>query len=66
MTAGDIGEHFDMTGATISYHLSTLKKAGLIYEKKEKNFIFYNLNASVLEELMLWIESLKGTEEQGK
>ena len=59
MSAGDIGSHFDMTGATISYHLSILKKAELITEKKEKNFIFYELNTSVVEEVMLWLSSLK-------
>ena len=60
MSAGDIGSHFDMTGATVSYHLKMLKKADLIWEKKEKNFIFYELNTSVLEEIMLWISDLKG------
>lgn len=54
MAAGDIAARFDMTGATISYHLSQLKKAGLIYETKEKNFIYYSLNISVFEEMMLW------------
>jgi len=60
MSAGDIGSHFDMTGATISYHLSILKKAGLVFEQKEKNFIYYNLNTSVVEEVMLWLSELKG------
>ena len=46
---------FDMTGPTISHHLSQLKKAGLIQESREKNFVFYSLNASVLEEVLLWI-----------
>lgn len=55
MTAGEIGSHFEMTGATISYHLSQLKKADLVFETKEKNFIYYDLNTSVLEEVMLWI-----------
>lgn len=59
MSAGDIGSHFDMTGATISYHLNILKKAGLVTEKKQKNFIFYELNTSVVEEVMLWLSSLK-------
>lgn len=54
MSAGEIGSKFDMTGATISYHLSQLKKADLVYETKEKNFIYYDLNASVFEEVMLW------------
>ncbi|MBR4183866.1 MAG: winged helix-turn-helix transcriptional regulator [Lachnospiraceae bacterium] len=59
MSAGDIGSRFDMTGATVSYHLNILKKAGLVYEEKEKNFVFYNLNTSVVEEVMLWLSSLK-------
>ena len=62
MTAGDIAGRFAMTGATVSYHLSQLKKAGLVFESREKNFIYYSLNASVLEEVILWIETLKGTE----
>ena len=60
LSAGDIGSHFEMTGATISYHLKILKQADLIFERKEKNYIFYQLNTSVLEEIMLWISTLKG------
>ena len=60
MSAGEIGSHFDMTGATISYHLKILKKAELIFEKKEKNYIYYTLNTSVVEEVMLWLSELKG------
>lgn len=60
MSAGEIAERFDMTGATISHHLSTLKKAGLVSETKKKNFIYYALNASVLEEILLWVNELKG------
>jgi len=60
LTAGDIASRFDMTGATVSYHLSQLKKAGLVFESREKNFIYYSLNASVLEEVLLWLQSLKG------
>ena len=48
MSAGDIGAHFDMTGATISYHLKILKKAGLVFESREKNYIYYTLNTSVV------------------
>ena len=59
MSAGDIGSHFDMTGATISYHLNILKKAELVRESKEKNFVFYELNASVVEEVMLWLAGLR-------
>lgn len=60
MSAGEIGSHFDMTGATMSYHLKILKNAELITESKNKNFIFYQLNTSVLEEIMLWMTDLKG------
>lgn len=66
MSAGDIGSHFDMTGATISYHLSILKKAELVFEQKEKNFVYYELNTSVVEEVMLWLSDLKGEKENGK
>ncbi len=60
LSAGEIASHFDMTGATISYHLNVLKKADLIWETREKNFIYYELNASVLEEIMLWLSDLRG------
>lgn len=60
MTAGEIAARFDMTAATVSYHLSRLKKADLIFESREKNYIYYSLNASVLEEVLLWIQDLKG------
>ena len=59
MSAGDIASHFDMTGATVSYHLSVLKKADLVYETKQKNFVFYELNTSVFEEIMLWFAQFK-------
>ena len=60
MSAGEIGSHFEMTGATISYHLNILKKAELVFESREKNFVYYDLNTSVVEELMLWLSELKG------
>lgn len=60
MSAGEIASHFDMTGATVSYHLSVLKKADLVYETKQKNFVFYELNTSVFEEIMLWFAQFKG------
>lgn len=67
MSAGEIVSQFDMTGATISYHLSILKKADLVTETKVKNFVYYELNASVVEEIMLWLSQLKGgTEDVGK
>jgi DNA-binding transcriptional ArsR family regulator len=60
MTAGEICQRFEMTGATISYHLSQLKKAGLVFETRQKNFIIYELNTSVFEEAMLWLTQFKG------
>ncbi len=63
MSAGDIGDHFDVTGASISRHLSVLKEADLIRDTREGKFIYYELNASVLEEIMLWITDLKGDAE---
>ncbi|MBR1852156.1 MAG: winged helix-turn-helix transcriptional regulator [Lachnospiraceae bacterium] len=60
MSAGDIAEKFDMTAATVSYHLKQLKQAGLVYEAREKNFIYYALNASVFEEIMLWAAQFAG------
>ena len=62
MSAGDIVDHFEVTGASISRHLSVLKDADLIRDKREGKFIYYELNASVLEEIMLWIVDLKGEE----
>lgn len=60
MSAGEIAENFEITLATISYHLSLLKKSELIRERKVKNFIYYDLNMSVFEELILWFNSFKG------
>lgn len=62
LSAGEITEHFDVTGASISRHLSVLKEAELIRDTREGKFIIYELNASVLEEIMLWIADLKGDE----
>ena len=60
MSAGEIAERFPMTGAAISRHLSVLKEADLIQDTREGKFIYYELNASVLEEILLWITDLKG------
>ena len=60
MSAGEITDHFEVTGASISRHLSVLKDAGLIRDEREGKFIIYELNASVLEEIVLWITDLKG------
>jgi DNA-binding transcriptional ArsR family regulator len=64
MSAGDIGSRFDLTGATVSYHLSLLKKAGLIKETKYKNFIYYEIQVSVFEEIMLWASQFGKEKEQ--
>ena len=66
MSAGEIGEHFPVTGASISRHLSVLKEADLVRDTREGQFIFYELNASVLEEIMLWITDLKGAEDHAQ
>ena len=60
MAAGDIAAKFDVTGAAVSRHLSVLKEADLIRDNREGKYIFYELNASVLEEILLWITELKG------
>lgn len=60
MSAGEITGHFQVSGAAISRHLSILKEADLILDTREGKFIYYELNASVLEEIMLWITDLKG------
>ncbi len=60
MSAGEIADHFPVTGASISRHLSVLKEADLIRDTREGKFIYYDLNASVLEEILLWISDLKG------
>ena len=65
MTAGDIANKFNLTNSTVSYHLSYLKKADLIKEEKYKKYIYYKLNTSVFEEILVWIyqfgkENMKG------
>ena len=59
LSAGDIAGHFDITAAAISRHLSVLKEADLIEDTRDGKYIFYELNATVLEEIMLWISDLK-------
>ena len=60
LSAGEIGEHFPVSGAAISKHLAVLKEADLIRDTREGKYIFYELNASVLEEVLLWLSGLKG------
>lgn len=63
MSAGEIADRFPVTGASISRHLSVLKDADLIRDSRDGKFIYYELNVSVLEEIMLWITDLKGDAE---
>ena len=63
LSAGEISEHFSVTDASISRHLSVLKDADLVRDTREGKFIYYELNASVLEEIMLWIAELRGGED---
>ncbi|MDO5400750.1 MAG: autorepressor SdpR family transcription factor [Eubacteriales bacterium] len=60
LSAGEIGEHFSITAAAISRHLSVLREADLISDTRDGKFIFYELNTSVLEEIFLWLRDLKG------
>ena len=60
MSAGEIAEKFPVSGAAVSKHLTVLKEADLIRDAREGKFIYYELNASVLEEVMLWLIALKG------
>ncbi len=56
MIAGDIAEKLGITPASLSYHLNMLKKCDLILESKEKNFVYYELNTSLFDELILWLK----------
>lgn len=60
LSAGDIAEQFPVTAASVSRHLSVLKEADLVRDTREGQYIFYELNASVLEETLLWLTDLKG------
>ena len=60
ISSGDLALALDMTPQALSYHLSKLKKADLIYETRYKNFIYYELNLSVLDEAIIWISNLRG------
>ena len=64
MSAGDIASKFELTDATISYHLSQLKQADLIFETKVKNFVFYELNTSVFDDLLLWVKQFSKEEDE--
>ncbi|MBE6714411.1 MAG: winged helix-turn-helix transcriptional regulator [Ruminococcaceae bacterium] len=66
MSAGEITDHFDVTAASVSRHLSVLKEADLIRDTRKGKFIFYELNTSVLEDVMIWISALKGENDNDK
>jgi len=63
LSAGEISNHFPVTDASVSRHLSVLKEADLIRDTREGKFIIYELNTSVLEEIMLWVQDLKGEDQ---
>ena len=66
LSAGEITEHFPVTAAAVSRHLGVLREAGLIRDRREGKFIYYELNATVLEEILLWVESLRGGNENAE
>lgn len=66
MSAGDISDKFSISSAAVSRHLSVLKEADLIRDERDGKFIFYEINTSVLEEVMLWVSELKGNEQNEK
>ena len=65
-SAGELASEFNLSGATVSYHLTQLKKAGLILESRHNNFIYYELNASVFEEVLVWIYGLGGKDDESR
>lgn len=66
MSAGEISDHFDVTDAAVSRHLSVLREADLVRDERVGKFVYYDLNASVLEEIMIWLVDLKGEKEYDK
>lgn len=60
LSAGEIGEYFEMTGATLSHHLSILKKAGLVDDSKKGTFVYYEINTSVMEDILTWVSGFMG------
>lgn len=64
MNAGEIADNFDLSKATISHHLKILREQDLIYETKEKNFIYYELNTSVFEDILTWIVKFRGEDNE--
>lgn len=66
MTAGEISSKFELSNATVSYHLSQLKKADLLFETKVKNYIYYEINLSVFEELLFWFSQFNERDEKNE
>lgn len=64
LTAGEIAEHFNITPAALSYHLKLLKKADLVMEYKQKNYVFYEVNTTIFDELIIWIEQFGGKKDE--
>lgn len=66
MAAGDIAAHFVVSGATVSHHLSILRDAGLVLDDKQGKYIYYELNMSVVDEILGWFSALRGENEDEK
>lgn len=66
LSAGEIGAHFSMTGATVSHHLAVLRDAGLISDRHEGKYIYYELDLSVFEELLAWFQRFLNQKEESK
>ena len=66
INSGDLAAAVGLSPQALSYHLAKLKKSGLIYETKEKNFIYYELDLTVLDEAIVWISTLKGEKDDEK
>ncbi len=64
LTAGEIAKKYNLSNSTISYHLTLLKKAELVTERKYKNFIYYDINISVFEEMIIWLSQFQGVENE--
>lgn len=66
MAAGDIAAHFNLSGATVSHHLAILRDAGLILDDRQGKYIYYELNMSVVDEILEWVSALKGEDRDEK
>jgi DNA-binding transcriptional ArsR family regulator len=64
MSAGEIAEGFQMTAATVSHHLSVLKEAQLVTDRRDGKYIYYELNTSVIEDILTWFADLKGENDE--